>query len=48
MGTASFGAYAVAVRAAVCVVAIALALLLLVRYEPAGADGTVERRRRRS
>ena len=40
MGTASFGAYAVAVRAAVCVVAIALALLLLVRYEPAGADGT--------
>ena len=39
VGTASFGAYAVAVRAAVCVVAIALALLLLVRYEPAGADG---------
>ena len=38
VGTASFGAYAVAVRAAVCVVAIALALLLLVRHE-AGADG---------
>ena len=38
VGTASFGAYAVAVRAAVCVVAIALALSSPLRA--AGADGT--------